>query len=141
MKRVNYCFSTKLTFDDYVHDHSFALRIIPPETASQQILSCNLNISPYVPVKQTVDAFGNNVTTGYLRDDHRFLDFEIKGTAEVDCTKRRTDYMPCYQNIHSLTMLCATFTVRIRTAVSELPQTGRHISAMSCRRRSDIRRA
>lgn len=96
MKRVNYCFSTKLTFDDYIHDHSFALRIIPPETASQQILSCNLNISPYVPVKQTVDAFGNNVTTGYLRDDHRFLDFEIKGTAEVDCTKRRTDYMPCY---------------------------------------------
>ncbi|WP_289458411.1 hypothetical protein, partial [Klebsiella pneumoniae] len=55
-----------------------------------------LNISPYVSTQQTVDAFGNNVTAGYLKGDHRFLDFEIKGTAETDCTKHRTDYMPCY---------------------------------------------
>ena len=96
MKRVNFCFSTKLTFDDYVHDHSFALRIIPPQAESQNILSCSLNITPYASVRQTVDAFGNNVTAGYLKDDHRFLDFELKGSAEVDCTKYRTDYMPCY---------------------------------------------
>ena len=96
MKRVNFYFSTKLTFDDYVHDHSFALRIIPPETDTQHILSSSLNISPYVSTKQTTDAFGNNVTAGYLKGDHRFLDFEIKGTAEVDHTKHTTDYMPCY---------------------------------------------
>lgn len=96
MKRVDFYYSTKLTFNDYVHDHSFALRIIPPETDTQKILFCDLNIMPYVSVKQTVDAFGNNVTAGYLKGDHRFLDFEIKGTAEVDCTKHRTDYMPCY---------------------------------------------
>ena len=93
---MNFCFSTKLTFDDYVHDHSFALRIIPPQAESQNILSCSLNITPYASVRQTVDAFGNNVTAGYLKDDHRFLDFELKGSAEVDCTKYRTDYMPCY---------------------------------------------
>lgn len=96
MKRVNFYFSTKLTFDDYVHEHSFALRIIPPETETQHILSCSLNISPYVSTQQTVDAFGNNVTAGYIKGDHRFLDFEIKGTAEVDSAKQRTDYMPCY---------------------------------------------
>lgn len=96
MKRVNFYFSTKLTFDDYVHDHSFALRIIPPETETQHIFSCSLNISPYVSTQQTVDAFGNNVTAGYIKGDHRFLDFEIKGTAEVDSAKQRTDYMPCY---------------------------------------------
>ena len=101
MKRVNFYYSTKLTFDDYVHNHSFALRIIPPETDTQKILSCDLNITPYVSVKQTIDAFGNNVTTGYLKGDHRFLDFEIKGTAEVDNTKHSTDYMPCYL-YHSL---------------------------------------
>ena len=95
MKRVNFYYSTKLTFDDYVHDHSFALRIILPETDTQKILSCGLSISPYVSTQQTVDAFGNNVTAGYLQGDHRFLDFEIKGTAETDCTKHRTDYMPC----------------------------------------------
>ena len=34
MKTLNFSFATKLTFDDYVHDHSFALRIIPPDTAT-----------------------------------------------------------------------------------------------------------
>ena len=96
MKHVNFFYSTKLTFDDYVHDHSFSLRIIPPETSTQHILSCSLNITPYIPTQQTVDAFKNNVTAGYIRDDHRFLDFEIKGSAEVDHTSYRTDYMPCY---------------------------------------------
>ena len=57
MKTVNFYFSTKLTFDDYIHDHSFALRIIPPETENQHILSCSLNISPYISTKQTIDAF------------------------------------------------------------------------------------
>ena len=47
MKRVNFYYSTKLTFDDYVHDHSFALRIIPPETDTQKIVFCGLNISRY----------------------------------------------------------------------------------------------
>lgn len=52
MKRVDFYFSTKLTFDDYIHNHSFALRIIPPETDTQHILSCTLNISPYVSTRQ-----------------------------------------------------------------------------------------
>lgn len=96
MKYVNFYYSTKLTFDDYVHDHSFALRIMPPETSTQHIESCSLKISPFVSTQQTVDAFGNNVTSGYIKSDHRFLDFEIKGTAEVDSSNYRKDYMPCY---------------------------------------------
>lgn len=96
MKTVHFHFSTKLTFDDYVHNHSFALRIIPPETAAQHILSCSLNLSPCVSTRQTFDAFGNNVISGYIKDDHRFLDFEIKGTAEIDASKFRKDFMPCY---------------------------------------------
>ena len=96
MKRVNFYYSTKLTFDDYVYDHSFALRIMPPETSSQHITSCSLKISPFVSTQQTTDAFGNNVTTGYIKEDHRFLDFEIKGTAEVDSSAYRNDYMACY---------------------------------------------
>ena len=96
MKQVNFYYCAKLTFDDYVHNHSFALRVIPPETETQRLLTCSLNIIPYVSTQQTVDAFGNNVTAGYLKGDHRFLDFEIKGAAQVDHTKHRTDYMPCY---------------------------------------------
>lgn len=97
MKTLNFSFATKLTFDDYVHDHSFALRIIPPDTESQKILSYSLNLSPSVITKQTVDAFGNNVTAGYIQGDHRFLDFDIKGIAEVDSSKHSTFLMPCYR--------------------------------------------
>lgn len=96
MKKLNFSFSTKLTFDNYVHDHSFALRCIPIESATQHIRSCELTVSPFVSTKSTVDAFGNNVTAGYLSGDHRFLDFEVKGTAETDCNGEKTDFMPCY---------------------------------------------
>ena len=96
MKKIDFYFSTKLTFDDYVHEHSFALRVIPPETRTQHIVSCELSISPITAVNQTVDAFGNNVTAGYIKGDHRFLDFGIKVTAETDCSRHNTDYMPCY---------------------------------------------
>jgi len=96
MRTVDFYFSARLTFDDYVHDHSYALRVVPPETEAQHIVSCSLNINPGTSTVQTVDAFGNNVTSGYIRDDHRFLDFEIKGKAEVYQEKFRTDYMPCY---------------------------------------------
>lgn len=96
MKSVKFFYSAKLTFDDYVHNHSFALRVIPPETPSQKITSCALNITPFVSTQQTIDAFGNNITSGYIKGDHRFLDFEIKGSAQVDCQNYRTDYMPCY---------------------------------------------
>ncbi|MCC8135484.1 MAG: transglutaminase family protein [Ruminococcus sp.] len=96
MKKVNYTFSTKLTFDNYVYNHSFALRCIPPECEVQHIISCQLDISPFVPTMQTVDAFGNNVTSGYLKSEHRFLDFEISGSAEINSAAERTDFMPCY---------------------------------------------
>lgn len=103
MKKLNFTFSTKLTFDNYVHEHSIALRCIPPQTASQKILSCELEITPFVATEQTTDAFGNTVTTGYLKKEHRFLDFEVRGCAETDSTALRTDFMPCYRYQSALT--------------------------------------
>lgn len=96
MKRLNFTFTTKLTFDDYVREHSIALRCIPPETETQHILSCELSITPFASTCRTTDAFGNNVTSGYLKSEHRFLDFEVRGCAEIDSGSRRRDYMPCY---------------------------------------------
>ncbi|MCM1530291.1 MAG: transglutaminase family protein [Alistipes sp.] len=96
MKTLDFSFATKLTFDNYVHNHSFALRCLPIESAAQHILNCEMNISPFVPTKNTVDSFGNNVTSGYISKEHRFLDFEINGRAEIDVTKPKTDFMPCY---------------------------------------------
>ncbi len=96
MKKLNFTFTTRLTFDNYGIDHSFALRLMPVEAENQHIISCELDFSPFVTTKQTVDAFGNNVTSGYLKGEHRFLDYEIRGVAEIDNSLHRTDYMPCY---------------------------------------------
>lgn len=96
MKTLNFSFATKLTFDNYIHDHSFALRCMPIESAAQHIVSCEMGISPFVPTKNTIDAFGNTVTAGYISKEHRFLDFEINGRAKIDLSKPKTDYMPCY---------------------------------------------
>ncbi len=97
MKRLKFSFSTKLTFDNYVHDHSFALRFTPIESPAQHLSAFEADISPFVSVKNTSDAFGNTVTCGFIRKEHRFLDFEIAGIAQVDCTVPKTDFMPCYR--------------------------------------------
>ncbi|MGN0622736.1 MAG: transglutaminase domain-containing protein [Oscillospiraceae bacterium] len=97
MKKLNFYFSTKLTFDNNVHDHSFALRCVPIENDSQKILSCELDITPFASTQRTVDAFGNTVVSGYLKKEHRFLDFEVSGTAVIDSSVCRTDLMPCYR--------------------------------------------
>ncbi|MBQ3842989.1 MAG: transglutaminase family protein [Ruminiclostridium sp.] len=122
MKKINFYFSTKLTFDDYVHEHSFALRVIPPETPTQHIVSCELSISPITAVDQSTDAFGNNVTAGYIKGDHRFLDFEIKGTAETDCTRHRTDYMPCYLYQSAFTKPSAALASFLETLSDDLSE-------------------
>ncbi len=97
MKKLQFSFSTKLTFDDYVHDHSFALRFTPVESPAQHITAFGAEISPFASTRNTVDAFGNTVTSGFLQKEHRFLDFEINGIAEIDISKPKTDFMPCYR--------------------------------------------
>ncbi len=96
MKQVDFLYTTKLTFDDYVRNHSFALRAQPIVSPAQKILASTLHITPFVDVWQTTDAFGNSVTCGYLEGQHRFLDFELKGGAQLDLTQAKTDYMACY---------------------------------------------
>ncbi|MBP0973435.1 MAG: transglutaminase family protein [Oscillospiraceae bacterium] len=103
MKQITFSYTTKLTFDDDVHDHSFALRIIPPDSPVQKLLQYDLHITPLTQYCQTVDAFGNHVISGYINEPHRFLDFTIKGRAEVDLSQSRTDFLPCYRYPSELT--------------------------------------
>lgn len=97
MSKVRFDFSTKLTFDSNVYNHSFALRCIPMKNEGQVCTNLNFKISPFVSTCQTVDAFGNTVISGLIKDDHRFLDFEISGEAEMNGEGIRKDFMPCYK--------------------------------------------
>lgn len=103
MKKIYFSYSSKLTFDDYVREHSVALRCIPPQTEAQNIVSCKLEVTPFTELCQTVDAFGNNVSTAYIKKEHRFIDFDVNGCAEIDYAKKRTDFMPCYRYFSELT--------------------------------------
>lgn len=103
MKTIHFSFTTKLTFDDDVHGHSFALRVMPPEFEGQHIVACDLSLFPMTNVQHTVDAFGNNVTSGYIADAHRYLDFSLKGTAQIDLSQKHRDYLPCYAYQSDLT--------------------------------------
>lgn len=97
MKKLKFTLSTKLTFDNNVHEHSFALRCIPIENQVQKILNYDLSILPFAATQKSVDSFGNTVVSGYLKNEHRFLDFEISGIAEIDISQKVTDFMPCYK--------------------------------------------
>lgn len=96
MREINFKYVTKLTFDDYVHNHSFALRVIPISNSVQEISSFDIKISPYIEINKSVDSFGNTVISGYIAENHRFLDFEINGKAKIDVSNHRDDFMPCY---------------------------------------------
>ncbi len=96
MKKLNFSFSTKLSFDDNVYNHSFALRCIPVDNNVQKILDIDFRINPAVSTQYTTDAFGNNVISGYIKNEHRYLDFYIKGTAQIDSTQKADDFLPCY---------------------------------------------
>lgn len=126
MKQIQFSYTTKLTFDDDVHSHSFALRVIPPDSPVQKLLQYDLRITPLTHCCQTVDSFGNNVTSGYLSEPHRFLDFTIKGVAEIDISQYRSDFLPCYRYPSELTKPDAAITAffeehRTDCADSDLP--------------------
>ena len=97
MKKLRFQYTTKLTFDNNVYNHSFALRCVPVENAAQKCEDFSFKISPYVSTNRTVDAFGNIVLSGLVKEDHRFLDFEVAGVAVIDSTQIRNDFMPCYK--------------------------------------------
>lgn len=97
MNKVKYSFTTKLTFDNNVHDHFFALRCVPNDNPGQRTAAFDFSISPFVSTCTTTDAFYNKVISGIIHKEHRFLDFEISGEALLDGEAKRTDFMPCYK--------------------------------------------
>ncbi|MCC8042015.1 MAG: transglutaminase family protein [Oscillospiraceae bacterium] len=97
MKTISFAYSTRLTFDDNVINHSFALRCIPIESPPQRIVSYNLTVTPYTNLNYSTDTFGNNVASGYIARLHRYLDFDLHGVAVMDSTVPKTDLRPFYR--------------------------------------------
>lgn len=97
MKKISFYYSTKLTFDNNVTEHSFALRCTPAESTAQHLESINIQLSPDVTVNKSIDSFGNTVVSGYVRESHRFLDITVSGIVATDNKAEKSDFMPCYK--------------------------------------------
>lgn len=96
MKRIRFFFSTKLTMNHHVHNHSYLFRCVPLETPSQHVTEFQFSMLPNQTPNRSTDAFGNQVMSGYIPQEHRYLDFTVRGVVERDDTKPKTDWMACY---------------------------------------------
>ncbi len=97
MTKLKFYYSVKITMNSHVHDHSYLLRCMPIETASQKLEECQFTMEPNQFPNKSMDAFGNRVLSGYITQAHRFLDFSVRGIAKRDDSQRRSDWMACYR--------------------------------------------
>ena len=97
MTKLKFYYSVKLTMNNHVHDHSYLLRCMPPETPAQKIEECQFTMEPNQFPNKSVDAFGNRLLSGHIAQAHRFLDFSVRGIARRDDTQLRDDWMACYR--------------------------------------------
>ncbi len=84
---LRYSYSTLITFSDKVIDHTFALRCVPMETASQHVVSQQLTVIPACTVSQSIDAFGNIALSGYLGRRHDIFAYEASGVVLTSTDK------------------------------------------------------
>lgn len=81
MRKLEFLYEMKLDFDGDVNWHSFCLRCLPRMTCFQHIVKLSVEISPYTSITKTVDAFGNQMCSGYIEEPHDSFSFRISGTA------------------------------------------------------------
>lgn len=81
MKRYDFHFMTRITFDKPIAEQHFLLKCLPGGYPFQHIyneaLSCNSGIQLY----EDQDSFGNRTLAGSIPAEHRELFFEVSGNA------------------------------------------------------------
>ena len=86
MRILSFVFETSLAFSEPVTDHSFVLRCLPKDSATQKVLSANLHTNPRVALDEQVDGFGNLLRLGYCPSAHDAFDFFATGLVMIDRT-------------------------------------------------------
>ena len=105
MRDLRFAFHTKLEFSSGVTDHSFLLRCIPWDDASQRLQSWQLSVRPLAGQgSYGCDAFGNKLFVGCIEDKHQLLEYSIEGRILRNGTaKAEPQPMPCYRYASPLT--------------------------------------
>lgn len=81
--KVNFSYSTLISFSERVQDHSFALRATPRVPIGGRVVSHEIRMVPGTPLSTGTDSFGNTLTTGHLDLRHDFLAYESAGCVET----------------------------------------------------------
>ncbi len=91
MKNLEFSYNMRIEFSMPVIKHCFSLRCIPFDNEYQRITSLSTQISPDNMLSQTTDGFGNRVLTDRILEQHTEFSVCVKGTAEVDLSKRQRE--------------------------------------------------
>ena len=88
-RELSFYFDTLLRFSDFVTEHNFLLRVIPPDVPEQKILSRKVAISPETSPRHEsanvgFDAFGNQFYAGRIAERHREFRYTLQGVAYRD---------------------------------------------------------
>lgn len=97
MKKLRFVYHTDQIFSSDIVTHYFTLRCLPRDEARQKPLALNYRIWPPAGIVTAKDHFDNFVQKGEILYPHREFGFEVSGVIQVDHSKKRTGWHPCYK--------------------------------------------
>lgn len=86
MHLLNFCYAMEIRFSLPASKHSFTLRMIPHSDESQEVVSCELKVSPECRLHDGEDAFGNKYVYGEIEHEHNAFSVEVRGKVQVGKT-------------------------------------------------------
>ncbi len=97
MKKLRFVYRTSQIFSNDITTHYFTLRCLPRQEARQKTIEMNYKLWPQAGIVTTKDNFDNFVQKGEILYPHREFGFEVSGIVQVDHSRKRTGWHPCYK--------------------------------------------
>lgn len=91
MARLSFKYKTKYTFENYATEHNYKIKCCPVTMDRQHIEIDYTNVTQGDYSSWGTDSFGNVLLYGRISQAHDEFDYEISGTAEVNCGCVDTD--------------------------------------------------
>lgn len=87
MRRLQYIYHMKLTFEFPAREHHFTLRCFPGSDSRQTILHEHIEIYPKHYSSPQRDSFGNRCVYGAARDEHDHFAVDVDGEAQIEASR------------------------------------------------------
>lgn len=92
MKRLEFTYSTHITFEFPATEHYFTLRYMPRPSRTQRPLASELSLTPEVAWSLQKDGYGNLLQVGACRAPHSSISFIASGAVSVDLARRHEEF-------------------------------------------------